>query len=67
MLESAYKNEGLVNFIVESLAIHASLLLKYQQFAIPWCGHGVVMFESPYKNKGLVNVSFETSSKMQHV
>ena len=58
MLESAYTNTGFVNFIVDSLAINASRLMKYSEFAIPSCGHGVAMLESPYKNNDFVNSIF---------
>ena len=58
MLESAHRNKGFVNFIFESTAINASLLMTYYEFAISSCGHGVEMFESAYKNMGLVNSWF---------
>ena len=62
--ESAYKHKGFVNFIVESLAINASRLMKYSEFAIPSCGHGVAMLESPYTNNGFANSILFSSSNM---
>ena len=32
--------------------------MKYHEFTIYSCGHGVAMFESRFKNKGLVNSWF---------
>ena len=63
MFESRYKNKGFANFILESISQNAIRLMKYQEFAISSCGHGVAMFESRYKNKGLVNIIFESTSQ----
>ena len=58
MLESAYKTNGFVNFVFESLAINASRLMNYQEIAMYSCGHGVAMLELPYENIGFVNSIF---------
>ena len=63
MFESRYKNTGFANFILESTSQNAIRLMKYQEFAISSCGHGVAMFESRYENKGLVKSVFESISK----
>ena len=64
MLESPCKNKGFVNFVFESVAINASRVLIYEEFAIPSCGYGVAMLESLYTNNGSVNSIFFSSSNM---
>ena len=64
MFESRYTNKGFANFILESTSQNAMRLMKYQEFAISSCGHGVAMLESPYRNNGSVNSIFFSSSSM---
>ena len=58
MLESPYKNKGFGNFVFESTSETATRLMKYSEFVISYCEHGVAMFESPHKSKGFVNPWF---------
>ena len=56
--ESAYKNDGFVNFIDESLAIMLILGRNYNGFLVDMFCPEVAMLESPYKNNGFVNSIF---------
>ena len=64
MLESAYKNKGFVNFIVESLAIMLILARNYNGFLVDMFCPEVAMLESPYKNNGFVNFIDESLAIM---
>ena len=64
MLESAYKNKGFVNFIVESLANMLILARTYNGFLVDMFCPEVAMLESPYKNKGFVNSIVESLAIM---
>ena len=62
--ESLNENTGFVKFVFESTSENATCLLKYSEFTISSCEHGVAMFESRYKNKGSVNSWFIRYFKM---